>query len=156
MTMIQLQCGRVRKTRPAKRLELKAGDKVLRKSDRDIRLAVGLVERVVGDTAVIRWPAPTRIGGEFHHSRVKLTSRDLMLATDEAIAERRIDVRLAIVRRDMSYALRFCRIDHPNDVDWFVRNKTTPDDYFRKRCAGLVEKVRLLVQAGRELESIKL
>lgn len=151
MTMIiQLSCGRQRQRRTRPELDLKPGDKVLRRSDKDVRLAVGVVEAVWNGRARVRWPAPRRIGGEFHHSTVKLNSPDLMLATDEAIAERLVDVRLAGLRYEMDHALRFCRIEQPADMDWFMRNRTTPDEYFEKLCARIREKSRLLIAAGRE------
>ncbi len=153
--VLQLGCGGKKAWRTPARLDLKPGDKVLRKSDRDHRLAIGVVLWVRGDRARIRWPAPTRIGGEFHHSTGKLTNRDLMLATDEAIAERRVDLRLAQVRHEIGYAIRFCRNDNPADSDWFKRNNTTPEAYFVKCCERIRAKVRSLVEAGRELARIR-
>jgi hypothetical protein len=156
MTFIEMSCGTKRRrssSRPP--LPLKAGDKVLRRSDSGRRVAIGVVESVWGERARIRWPAPTRIGGQFHHSTVKLTSPDLIIATDEAVAEQLVGVRLAIVRQEMGYAVRFCRIDQPSDSEWFARNRTTPVAYFEKLCGRLRERARLLWQAGRELKRLR-
>jgi hypothetical protein len=136
---IHIECGRPqkqRKQRPA--LDLKRGDKVLRKSDASRRLAIGEVEWVSNGRARIKWPAPTRIGGECHHSTVKLNSPDLLMATPEAIAERRRDVRLDRVKGAMRELISY----GPRDGD----------AYYERR---INQKVHLLLEASRELEAIR-
>lgn len=125
-------------------MPLKVGDRVMRRSDEGRRVAVGTVVGVNGDTARVRWPAPHRIGGEFHHSNVKLTSPDLMLATDELIAERRVGVRFNNLCRAIGEAVRIGHIP----ADWPGWRTTTPDDYFERQLERVRQSARLLVQAG--------
>jgi hypothetical protein len=155
MVMISIACGSRRRRKTRSPLPLKPGDRVMRKSDRDRRVAVGVVERVGNVRAQIRWPAPTRIGGEFHHSSMRLDSPDLMVATEEAIAERVVGVRLSALKQQMSYALRFCPKGLIDDSGWFERNRTTPDKYFEELCARTREKAKALWQAGRELDELR-
>ena len=136
MTTIFIQCEK--KTRPRKALDLKAGDKVMRKSEKDLRLAIGEVEWVSNGRARIKWPAPRRIGGESHHSTVKLTSRDLMLATPLAIAERVVDVRLARVRSAMRSLTQY--------------GKRDGDAYYERQ---IEIATRRLLEAAREFDALK-
>jgi hypothetical protein len=135
---ILIHCGsKKRARRKPQALDLKPGDKVLRKSDQFRRLAIGEVEWVSNGRARIKWPAPTRIGGEFHHSTVKLTSRDLLIATDRAIAERRRDVRFARVLT----AMQSLEIYGPRDGDHYYERKIN-------------DAVHKLMEAAKALEAI--
>lgn len=146
MTILSISCGRRSKARRKREpLPLKTGDRVMRKSDEGRRVAVGTVVGVYGDTARVRWPALHRIGGEFHHSNVKLDSPDLQIATDELIAERRVGVRFNVLCRDIREALNIGQIP----ADWPGWRTTTPDDYFERQLERVRRSARLLVQAGR-------
>lgn len=145
---LSIACGRGRATRRATPLALNAGDRVMRKSDEGRRVAVGVVVWADAARARIRWPAPRRIGGEFHHSTVKLTSRDLMIATDEAIAERRVSVRAAVVaqnERALESARERVERREPN---W------TPAAVEHAR-ARLAESERLLEEARLDLSRVR-
>lgn len=62
------------------------GTQVLRRSA-PLDARVGTIERIATNHAYVRWPAPRRIGGEFHHSRLALKS--LVVATQDEIDRRR-------------------------------------------------------------------
>lgn len=146
MTLISISCGRSRKARKARTpLALMPGDKVMRKSDRGVRLTIGEVKWVSGDRARIEWPASWRIGGGTLHSTVNLTSPDLMIATPLAIEERRVSVRLTKV-------LTRIRDAHATPGEgWLVRNRTTEQEWFEECCDELRKEVRSLVAGVRAL-----
>lgn len=143
--VLTMACSRS-KTRRAKRepkkLELKAGDRVMRKSDRERGVYVGEVVSVGANYAQIKWSANWRIGGGSLHTRVKLTSRDLYIATDELIAERRIDVRFANLRRARKDAFK----DY--GADWLARNNMNEAQWFEKRNEKVFNAARKLAQGG--------
>lgn len=127
-------CGGKKSRKPVKPFEVKAGDKVMRKSDKS-RLAIGDVLRVTDSRIYIRWPAPHRLGGEFHHTNIKRTTTDLIIATPLAVAERRRDVRLAVV----CGAIR----------SFIAYSKRDGDAYHERQ---INEKVRWLMKSAYELE----
>ncbi|HEX8565426.1 MAG TPA: hypothetical protein VF648_07115 [Pyrinomonadaceae bacterium] len=130
-------------------MQLKTGDKVLRKSDRDRGLYIGEVVCVTANHARIKWDAKWRIGGGSLHSEVKLPARNLILATDEAIAERRVDVRFAKVGNWLRITLQDA------GEDWLVRNNRTAEQHFEEKQAELREYVIKLIRGGRALLELR-
>lgn len=90
------------------------GTQVLRKNDK-LDARIGTIERIYSDgTAYVRWPAPRRIGGEFHHSRLKLTA--LIVADQATVDARKAAIKAENTRRraenEAWIAARLARCTH--------------------------------------------
>ena len=81
-----------------------AGTQVLRRGAK-LDARVGTIERISGRHAYVRWPAPRRIGGEFHHSRILVSS--LIPADTATVERRRAAVRAENERRRAESLARF-------------------------------------------------
>lgn len=83
---------------------MNVGTQVLRKGA-TLDARVGTIERIASNHAYVRWPAPRRIGGEFHHSRIALKS--LIIAEPAEVERRRAAIAEENARRRAEQDARF-------------------------------------------------
>ncbi len=127
--------------------ELFVGMKVLRKADK--HLCIGTVLSVGETRAQIRWDAGWRIGGGYLTRNIKLPASSLIEATPEAVLEKRISIRFINVK-----AAQRELMTEPSSF-WLESNNLTHQEWQDRRAAKIVAKVKVLIEAGRQLLELK-